>query len=174
MTGGLVSLRRTSPSGGGMHPVDAYVAARHVDGLASGYHHYDVESHRLGLLRAVDADAVREEVTGFLVGQEYFGDANVVFFLVARFDRLHWKYPDHERAFLVAVLDAGHLSQTFQLTCTDLGLGSFVTAAVNTADVDLELGLDGCAAATLAVVGCGHRSAFRTPLHPDLRDRGRT
>jgi nitroreductase len=52
-------------------------------------------------------------------------------------------------------MDAGHLSQTFYLVCAELGLGAFVTAAINNADIDDRLGLDGFAEGSLAISGCG-------------------
>jgi nitroreductase len=52
-------------------------------------------------------------------------------------------------------MDAGHLSQTFYLVCTDLGLGAFVTAAINEVDVERALGIDGFGEGAIAILGCG-------------------
>ena len=60
-------------------------------------------------------------------------------------------------------MDAAHLSQTFYLVCADLGLGAFVTAAINGANIEERLGLDGFTEGALAICGCGipaeHQSA---------------
>ena len=49
---------KTSPSGGSMHPVEAYVLARNVDGLAAGFYHYSAADHRLELLKTGDRKSV--------------------------------------------------------------------------------------------------------------------
>jgi len=77
--------------------------------------------------------------------------------LVARFDRLFWKYRGHAKVWRVAQLDAGHLSQTWQLTCAELGLGSFVTAALNDLDVERALPLRPGRDGVLCAIGAGPR-----------------
>lgn len=57
------------------------------------------------------------------------------------------------------LLDAGHLAQTFALVAAELGLGAFVTAAINEVDMERALGLDGMAEGPLAVLGLGPRAA---------------
>ena len=66
----------------------------------------------------------------------------------------------------MTLLDAGHLSQTFSVVCAELGLGAFVTAAVNNADIDAHLGLDGFAEGSLAIVGCGPLVSESSYLEP--------
>jgi hypothetical protein len=39
--------------------------------------------------------------------------------------------------------------------CTELGLGAFVTAAVNGANIEEQLGLDPFTEGALAICGCG-------------------
>jgi nitroreductase len=63
-------------------------------------------------------------------------------------------------------MDAAHLSQTLYLVAAELGLGAFVTAAINAANIDERLGIDGCSEGALAVSGCGRRAAERSPLEP--------
>jgi SagB-type dehydrogenase family enzyme len=164
----FVSLRKTSPSGGGLHSVEVFPYIRSVSDIPAGVYHYNVRSNELQLMRQSDAESMKTELIPLLAGQEYFADACVVFVLAVRFDRLHWKYARHERAFMVVLMEIGHLAQSFQLLCTELGLGSFVTAAINSADLDDSLELDGKQASALAVVGCGSRDEGPTPLHPRM------
>jgi putative peptide maturation dehydrogenase len=165
LTEGIVGLHRTSPSGGGLHPIEVYPLLLSVEGYEPGIYHYNVERHALELLeRLTRADAV-ELADHFTCGQFYFKSAHALFLLTARFDRTFWKYR-HERAYAVVLLDAAHLSQTFYLVCADLGLGSFFTAAVNVGNIDARLGLDGFSEGALAVVGCGVPSTEETFLNP--------
>jgi nitroreductase len=62
------------------------------------------------------------------------------------------------------LMDAAHLSQTLYLVATERGLGAYVTAAVNGADVDARLGLDGVREGVLAVCGLGVPAATPSPF----------
>jgi nitroreductase len=63
-------------------------------------------------------------------------------------------------------MDAGHLSQTLYLVCAELGLGAFVTAAVNGADIEERLGLEPFVEGVLAVCGCGKPASAPSELEP--------
>ncbi len=166
VAGEWAGVRRTSPSGGGLHPVEAYPLVLDVEGVAPGLYHYHSGRHTLALLEPLERTAARDLAVAFTCGQGYFGDAGLLVVLAARFERSFWKYRRHEKAYAVTLMDAGHLSQTFYLVCAELGLGAFVTAAVNNADIDERLGLDGFAEGSLAIVGCGRLLEERSPLHP--------
>jgi nitroreductase len=62
-------------------------------------------------------------------------------------------------------LDAGHLSQTFYLLCTELGLGPWITAALDESVVERALGLDPLHEGVVAICGCG-RPATESPVGP--------
>ena len=112
-----------------------------------------------------EASALAER---FTAGQSYFRDAGLLVILTARFPRTFWKYRQHPRAYAVVLMDAAHLSQTFYLVSTDLGLGAFVTAAINAREIDEELGLDGFSEGAVAISGCGHVATEQSSLHPDF------
>lgn len=152
---GLTLVRRTSPSGGALHPVEVYPLVRRVDGLAPGLHHYEPGRHALRRLRSLGDAEVAEMAERFTAGQAYFATAPVLFVLTARFYRSFWKYRKHEKAYRVVCMDAGHLSQTLYLTATALDLGAFVTAALDDRAIERELGLDPFEEGALAVAGCG-------------------
>jgi putative peptide maturation dehydrogenase len=164
---GVVTLKRTSPSGGGLHPVEAYPLVASVDGLDPGLYRYLTESHALELIEELDSPAdARGLGTSFMSGQTYFGSAHVLVAMTARFERSHWKYNAHDKAYPAILMDAAHLSQTLYLVAAELGLGAFVTAAVNTADVDDRLGLDGYREGSLAICGFGPPAAQASPFDP--------
>jgi SagB-type dehydrogenase family enzyme len=68
--------------------------------------------------------------------------------------RTAWKYrvPRAYRAFL---LDAGHLSQSFLLIATALGLGAFCIGVISDNLIEEELNLDGISETVIFVVGVG-------------------
>ena len=162
----VLCIKRTSPSGGGLHPVDAYPIVSDVAGVAPGIYHYNARDHSLGLLEALEPEEGRRLATSFMCGQGYFGAAHVSFVLTARFYRNHWKYRRHQRAYAGILMDAAHLSQTLYLVATELGLGAFVTLAINGRDIEQRLGLDGVAEGVIAMTGCGPRITDESPLEP--------
>lgn len=152
---GHTVLHRTSPSGGGLHPIEAYPLLLRVEGIAPGLYHYNVGRHALELLEALTVAEAEELVRQGTAGQTYFATAPAVFILTARFYRTFWKYPDHKKAYKVLLMDAAHLSQTFYTACTILGLGVFFTAAINEGNLEERLRLDGFAEAPVGICGCG-------------------
>jgi putative peptide maturation dehydrogenase len=161
---GVLCIKRTSPSGGGLHPVEAYPVISNVSGVEPGIYHYNARDHALIRLADLDAAASRDAATTFMAGQSFFGAAHVSFVLTARFARNHWKYRGHDRAYAGMLMDAAHLSQTLYLVSADLGLGAFVTIAINGRDIERRLSLDGVTEGVLAMAGCGPRAADASPL----------
>jgi putative peptide maturation dehydrogenase len=165
--GAITSLRKTVPSGGGMHPTEAYPIVLNVDGLPTGAYHYNVEENTLDLLTPLSVADARARVAEAVCGQHFFADAGVVVLLATRFFRSFWKYRRDARAYAVLLMDVGHLSQTFQLVATELGLGTFVTAAIDGPTCDALIEVDGVGESTLAVLGCGRATSERSVLDPD-------
>jgi putative peptide maturation dehydrogenase len=168
MAGDGQMIKRTSPSGGGLHPIEAYPLVNGVEGIAPGLYHYDARRHALELVSAASASDAATMAAEFVCGQRYFSSAHVLFLLTARFPRTFWKYRRHQKAYGVLLMDAAHLSQTLYLVAADLGLGAFFTAAINGANIEERLGIDGWREGALAVCGCGRRAAGRSPLEPDF------
>jgi putative peptide maturation dehydrogenase len=168
IAGDIQGVRKTSPSGGGLHPLEAYPLVLDVEGVPSGLHHYHAARHALELLEPLTRGEAEQLAVHFTGGQAYFRDAGVLVVLAARFGRSFWKYRGHEKAYAVLLMDAGHLSQTFYLVCAELGLGAFVTAAINNVEIDARLGLDGFAEGALAISGCGPLVEESSYLQPEF------
>ena len=169
-------LKKTSPSGGALHPTEAYLIVRQVEGIAPGLYHYRAADHALQPLEfdleASPGDARHQagsekNALDYLAwiavgGQQWFADAHVLVALAPRFARNFWKYRNHPKAYRVAILDVGHLSQTLLITATELGLGSFITAAINEVDIERAFGLTSYVDGPLAVCGFGPRADTMT------------
>jgi putative peptide maturation dehydrogenase len=166
MLPGMFALKRTSPSGGGLHPVEAYPIVTNVDGIAPGLYHYNGRDHTLELLGELERAGAHELATRFTAGQTFFGAAHVAVVMTARFYRSFWKYRRHQKAYPALLMDVAHLSQTLYLVSAELGLGAFVTAAINARDIEDRLGLDGFREGALAIAGCGKRGARRSRHEP--------
>jgi SagB-type dehydrogenase family enzyme len=144
---------KTSPSGGALHPIEAYVVARDVEGVAPGIYHYDATKHRLELLRR---GMTRDRMSDYVIGQRWFSEAAAFVFMTAVFTRTQWKYR-YPRAYRVVLAEAGHLCQTFCLVATWLGLAPFCTMAMADSKIDRDLGIDGVTEGVLYVAGVGKR-----------------
>lgn len=152
---GTIALKKTSPSGGSLHPIEAWVLAQRIDGIAPGLYHYHPLAHALEPLCTLAADAARALALRFLAEQHWFADAAMLVIMAARVRRNFWKYRNHPKVYRALILDAGHLSQTFYLLASEAGLPAFITAAINEVDIEQALGLDPVEDAVLAVIGCG-------------------
>lgn len=165
---GAVALKKHSPSGGSLHSVEAYLLVRRVEGLAPGWYHYHAGRHALDRLAGFDSDeAARAMAHTAVAGQDWFADAPVQVMLTSRFARAFWKYRNHSKIYRAIVLEAGHLSQNLYLAATELGLGAFITAAINEVEIEQALSLDPMSEGVLAVCGFGVRSTERQTVELD-------
>lgn len=144
-------VRKTSPSAGALHPIECYVMAWNVRGLAPGLYHYDVAGDELRRLRSGN---LRRAAVKAASGQRWVGRAAFVCVMTALFTRTLWKYR-MESAYRVLWLDAGHLGQTFSLLATARGLGPFTTAALQDSVIEELIGLDGVTEFPVYFCGAG-------------------
>ena len=172
---GVQILKKGVPSAGGLHPTEAYLLVRHVEGIAPGLYHYHPVDHALEPIRTLAPDEASALARRFVGAQAYLVGAHAFVIPVSRFRRNFWKYRNHAKAYRALILDIGHLSQTMYLAATELGLAAFITAAVNEVDIEEAFGLDPLEEGPLAVTGFGIRAAERSevefdPLHAVWKD----
>ncbi len=167
----VVCIKRTSPSGGGLAPVEVYAIVNDVEDVPPAIYHYNARDHCLVTKVPLPRRDGRTVATELMCGQSYFGSAHVTFVLSARFYRNHWKYRRHQKSYAGILMDAAHLSQTLYLVAAELGLGAFVTIAINGRDAERLLGLDGVREGVIAMAGCGPRLAEGSPLDMRFSDR---
>ena len=146
-------LFKTSPSSGALHPVEAYVLARHVSGLARGLYHFGPKARRLHLVKRGASSA---QIQRYLADQWWFRDAAAVVFLTAVLPRVRHQYPN-PRAYRSVLLGAGHLCQTFCLVATWLKLAPFCTQALADSLIERDLEIDGVDEVLLYAAGVGTR-----------------
>lgn len=154
---GVRFLKKNVPSAGGMHPLEAYVVARDVQGLEPGIYHYHAVAHELAWT-PVQPDGLGRFTDQLLAGQHWFADAHVLVILVCRFQRNFWKYRRHAKAYRAVSLEAGHISQAVYAAATKRGLGAFVTAAINEVEAESVLQFDPMVDGVFAVCGFGWRA----------------
>ncbi|WP_269792455.1 putative peptide maturation dehydrogenase [Stenotrophomonas sp. Iso1] len=156
--GDVQFLKKHSPSGGSLHATEAYLLIQHVEGISPGLYHYRPVDHSLRPLPS-PAMPLYEFACNALAGQHWFAQAPVLVIYAPRIARSHWKYRNHPKAYRALMLDVGHLSQTLYLSATDLGLGAFVTAAINEVQIEQAFGLPALAEGPFAIGGFGWRAS---------------
>jgi SagB-type dehydrogenase family enzyme len=152
---------KTSPSGGDLHPIEAYVLVQRVMGLRKGIYHYNAVQHSLEWLRK---GVTRKALERSLGNQWWFGRGAFYVLMTAVFGRAQWKY-DFPRAYRTVLLEAGHLCQTFCLTATWLGLAPFCTMAQTDTTWEKWLGIDGVRESIIYVAGAGTRPRDMREAH---------
>jgi SagB-type dehydrogenase family enzyme len=152
---------KTSPSGGDLHPIEAYVLAQRVKGVKPGFYHYNAARHELEWIRKSVRRRVLERNLG---GQWWFAHAAFLVVMTAVSGRTRWKY-EYPRAYRALLLEAGHLGQTFCLTATWLGLAPFSTLAMKDTKWEEWLAIDGVKESVMYVVGAGTRPATLKAAH---------
>jgi SagB-type dehydrogenase family enzyme len=147
---GDVALK-TSPSGGARHPIECYVAVTRVNGVSRGLYHYAADTHRLERLRSGD---FTPRLRAWMPHSGYFARAAFVVLFTAVFERQLWRYP-YARAYRAALVEAGHVCQTFCLTATWQGLAPFCLMGLADDEIERDLKIDGVNESVLYAAGAG-------------------
>lgn len=153
---------KTSPSAGGIHSIRAFVTIFNVEGIKAGLYLYNPKEHTLELIHH---DVSWDKVATIMADQFYMEGLAFGVFLVSDLKRVWAKYL-HSRAYREIFLDAGHLSQTFQLMATARSLNTWISGYFRDDDLMSFLGLEGQNQAPILFVGAG--KGERTPIHPDM------
>lgn len=127
---------RSAPSAGALYPLEVYLAAGDVAGLASGIYRYVPADHALLWLAAGDR---RSELCAAAVGQSPVRAAPAVLVFAGVYARTKAKYG--ERGVRYVQMEAGHAAQNVYLQATCLGLGTVVIGAFDDGQVARILGL---------------------------------
>lgn len=143
---------RAAPSAGARYPLELYVAALGVDGLAPGLYHLHPETASLEPVRVSPAwsgDALRHAL--FDLG--WLERAAAVVLVGAVFPRTLAKY--QERGYRLVLLDAGHAMQNLLLAAHGLGLAAVPIGGFVDDELNAMAGLNGIDENVLAALALG-------------------
>lgn len=127
---------RTVASAGNKHPVNTYVVANKVTGLAKGVYLYDRINTCLLPIRKDDYEA---ELVAASLEQAMVVDSAVTFIWTAITARTTEKY--QARGYRYIFIDVGHIGGQLQLVCQDMGYGLCNIAAFFDDSISRFLGL---------------------------------
>ncbi len=131
---------RTAPSAGALYPLEVYVVAGNVEGLAAGIYHYRPRQHVLVKITAGDH---RQDLSRDALRQTAISNAPLSFVIAGIPGRTTGKYGD--RGMRYVSMEAGHAAQNLCLQAVALELGSVVIGAFSDREVGnmLQLGKEG-------------------------------
>ena len=115
---------RTVPSAGALYPLEIYLVAGRIQGVASGVYRYRPEEHDLVRVKGGD---VREGIARAAVGQMWMEKAQAVLVVAAVYQRTTGKYGERGRRYVH--VEAGCAAQSVSLQAANLGLGTTVVGA---------------------------------------------
>jgi SagB-type dehydrogenase family enzyme len=115
---------RTAPSAGALYPLELFVVAGNVQGLAAGVYRYQPSLHGLAPLAEGDR---RGELVKAAWAQLWMGHAPAILVIAAVERRTTAKYG--ARGVRYVHMEAGHAAQNVLLQAVALGLGGTVVGA---------------------------------------------
>ena len=117
---------RTAPSAGALYPLELYVVAGNVEGLADGVYHYNAAQH--DLTRTIDID-LRDKLSQAAYSQDWIMHAAAIIVFTAIHERTTKKYGKRGKRYVY--IEAGHAAQNLFLQAESLELASVVVGAFN-------------------------------------------
>jgi SagB-type dehydrogenase family enzyme len=149
--GGGEAPLKTSPSGGARHPIECYVVVRDVTGLKPAIYHYAADRH---VLERIGGPVSIDRMRAYVPQSRYFANGSAMVFFTAVFARQLWRY-SYARAYRAALIEAGHVCQTFLLAATSLGLAPYCVMGLADTLIEGDLGIDGITESVLYCAGVG-------------------
>jgi SagB-type dehydrogenase family enzyme len=126
---------RSAPSAGATYPLELYVVAGAVEGLAPGVYRYEPRRHALHEVVAGDK---RRELAAAALFQSWIAEASVVVVVAAVFQRTTAKYGRRGERYVH--VEAGHAGENLCLQAVALGLGTTVVGAFDDEAVKSVIG----------------------------------
>jgi SagB-type dehydrogenase family enzyme len=115
---------RTAPSAGALYPLETYLVAGNVTGLADGIYRYSPAAHALTLVAEGDR---RPELRRAALDQDSVADAAAVIALTGVYQRTAVKYGERSERYVH--MEVGAAAQNVYLQATALGLGTVFIGA---------------------------------------------
>jgi SagB-type dehydrogenase family enzyme len=122
--------QRTAPSAGAIHPLEVYVSASRVEGLAPGIYKYCPEHHSLTVNAAGDK---RKNLAAAAGDQDCVRFSACALIIAADYEPTSAKYGD--RATRYVHIEVGQVSENVYLQATALGLGVCIVGSFEPAGI---------------------------------------
>lgn len=130
--------KRTAPSAGALYPLEIYLVAGNVDGLAPGVYRYIPADHSLTSFLKHDP---RNKLHSAALSQDAVKDAPAVLVIAAVYERTAGKYGGRGDRYVH--MEAGAAAQNIYLQAESLNLGTVFIGAFHDDQVKKALQLQG-------------------------------
>jgi len=130
---------RTSPSPGGLYPLDIYCISLRVSNLEKGLYFYNPSDHQLETICKADMTGPLIDAVSEL--ENALRRSCVCIILGAIMPRVKFKYG--ERGYRFALLEAGHIAQNLLLTAEAEELGAFPVGGFEDDKINRLIHFDG-------------------------------
>lgn len=143
-----VRFYRNVPSGGNRHSLETYLSIHRVESIENGLYRYLPVEHKLLPVR-IAPDIAEETNMGLMNQQTHVNDepynftreCAVAFIWTTTPYRSEWRYA--MVAHRMIAIDVGHICQNLYLACGAIGAGVCAIGAIDQAEIDKVLGIDG-------------------------------
>jgi SagB-type dehydrogenase family enzyme len=139
---------RMAASAGALYPVNVYLAAEEVQGLAPGFYYYHPKKEALVRVKAERYPASAVGLASGAPGA--FVDAPAALVFTVTFGRTAFKYA--ERAYRYVAMDTGHVAYNLSVAAAASGWHAPMVARFDDQALETALGLDRAVEAPLLVI----------------------
>ncbi|HEX4694653.1 SagB/ThcOx family dehydrogenase [Sphingomonas sp.] len=129
---------RTSPSAGGLYPIEMFVAVYRVDDVASGLYYVDFRGPSLA---RIGDEKTAEAAAACFIQTDVAASSAVLVLFAAVFQRTTFKYGN--RGYRFACIEAGHIAQNLNLAAVASGCAAHNLGGYRDRELDRLLDLDG-------------------------------
>lgn len=144
---------RTTPSAGGLYPLEVFVAMQNVEGAHDGVFHYEPVQDCLCSLSSCRLP----DIIGAIFSPEFVANANMLVMLAGTFATTQTKYGP--RGYRYILIEAGHVAQNLCLMATELGYGSLCLGGFEDDRLNRALSLQELEEGVLYCVAVGYPEA---------------
>jgi SagB-type dehydrogenase family enzyme len=145
---------RAAASAGALYPIELYIAAAEVEGLAPGLYHFSPADLKLRELRRGDW---REFIARAAAMRPSLFEARAIVVLSAIFWRSVWKY--RARAYRYCAWDAGTILANLIATANAEGIAAEIITAFEDAPLEVLVGADGEREGMVCLLALGRTAA---------------
>ncbi len=145
---------RTTPSGGGLFPIELYCVVVDIEGMERGLYYFNAIEHSLYQIEC-GSDVVDRLSDAMPALGEAIESSNVCFLMNSVLTRIKFKYG--ERAYRFALIEVGHIGQNILLGAQALGLGGLCVGGFLDDAMNAIIRVDGVTEAVQYCVVVGTR-----------------
>jgi SagB-type dehydrogenase family enzyme len=155
---GVTFKLRTTPSPGGLFPIELYCAVQNVEGVAPGVYLYSpVDNCIIELHKESRENLIKSLSRAMTPLADSISNTAVSFLLASNMPRVKFKY--RERGYRFALLETGHIAQNISLAVESENLGSVCVGGYIDDELNKLINADGLDISVQYCILAGHKQS---------------